>query len=126
MLALIGATVVVAACVLLLAARRERAVASESAPSGRLVTAGDVRIFLQEAGPPDGPPVVLVHGTGAWSETWRATLAALAAAGWHAVALDLPATSVTPSVRRAGATRSPIREPASSGSSTPSARRRPC
>ena len=35
-------------------------------------------------------PVVLIHGTAAWSELWRATIDALAAAGFHVIALDLP------------------------------------
>jgi pimeloyl-ACP methyl ester carboxylesterase len=47
-------------------------------------------MFVQEAGPPDGIPVVLIHDTGAWSEIWRETMTALAAAGFHAVALDMP------------------------------------
>jgi pimeloyl-ACP methyl ester carboxylesterase len=34
--------------------------------------------------------VLFVHGMGAWSELWRETLAATAAAGFRAVALDLP------------------------------------
>lgn len=82
---------VVPAAFVAVAARRERDFASEAAPAtGRWVVGGDVRMFVQESGPSDGPPVLLVHGTGAWSETWRATLTALAAAGFHAVALDLP------------------------------------
>jgi len=47
-------------------------------------------MFLQEAGPPQGLPVVLFHGTAAWSELWRRTITALAASGFHVVALDLP------------------------------------
>ena len=38
----------------------------------------------------DAPVVLFVHGMGAWSELWRATLDATAAAGFRAVALDLP------------------------------------
>lgn len=83
--------VVVPAAFVALAARRERDVPADAAPpSGRWVVAADVRMFVQEVGPADGPIVVLVHGTGAWSETWRTTLDALAAAGFRAVALDLP------------------------------------
>src|SRR5215470_4122367 len=59
-------------------------------PGARLVRAGDVDMLVQEAGPPRGAMVVLVHGTGAWSESWRDTIDALAAAGYRAVALDLP------------------------------------
>lgn len=88
--AVIAALVVPAACVAL-AARRERDHAAVVAPkTGRFVTAGDVQMYVQEAGPLNGPLVVLMHGTGAWSETWRATLDALAANGWRAMAIDLP------------------------------------
>jgi pimeloyl-ACP methyl ester carboxylesterase len=41
-------------------------------------------------GPPDGIPVVLFHGTAAWSELWWRTTEALAAAGLRVIALDLP------------------------------------
>ena len=34
--------------------------------------------------------MVLFHGTAAWSELWRQTSDALAAAGFHVIALDLP------------------------------------
>lgn len=71
--------------------RREVRVSADVAPrTGRFVHAADVDMFVQEAGPPDGPPLLLVHGTGAWSEIWRATLDTLAASGFHAVALDMP------------------------------------
>ena len=43
-----------------------------------------------EAGPPDGEPVLCIHGVGGWAENWRETLAALAAAGYRAMAIDLP------------------------------------
>lgn len=71
--------------------RREVQTAAEAAPpTGRFVHAMDVELFVQEAGPPQGPAVLLVHGTGAWSETWRPTMVALAEAGYHAIAIDLP------------------------------------
>lgn len=57
--------------------------------TGRFVTAAGTRTFVEEAGPPDGPAVVLVHGFGGSTYSWRATLPALAAAGYHALALDL-------------------------------------
>jgi pimeloyl-ACP methyl ester carboxylesterase len=47
-------------------------------------------VFVQQKGPADGVPVVLFHGTAAWSELWRRTIEALAAAGFHVIALDLP------------------------------------
>lgn len=73
------------------AAAREHRPAAEAAPAGgRFVDAGDVSLFLQEAGPSSGPAVLLVAGSGAWSGTWRDTSAALADAGYHVVAVDLP------------------------------------
>jgi pimeloyl-ACP methyl ester carboxylesterase len=63
----------------------------EAAPNtGRFVRAADVEIFVQELGPPGAPIVLFIHGMGAWSELWRPTLTATAAAGFRAVAMDLP------------------------------------
>lgn len=62
-----------------------------SAPdTGRYVEAGDVRLFVQEAGPADGRAVVLVHAAVGWSETWRETMDALSGAGFRAIAVDMP------------------------------------
>jgi pimeloyl-ACP methyl ester carboxylesterase len=73
------------------AAKREVLSRSEAAPStGQFIHAGDVQMFVQEDGPLDGPPVVLIHGTGAWSEIWRGTMHALVGAGYRAIALDMP------------------------------------
>ena len=63
----------------------------EAAPStGKLVKAEDIQVFIQEVGPSDGVPVLLVHGTGAWSEIWRETMTALASNGFRAIAIDVP------------------------------------
>ncbi len=43
----------------------------------------------REAGPPDGDPVLLVHGYPESSYMWRDVLPALGDAGWRAVAPDL-------------------------------------
>ena len=59
-------------------------------PSGRLVPTSSGGVFVQEKGPADGIPVVLFHGTAAWSELWRHTTGVLAAAGFRVIALDLP------------------------------------
>src|SRR5262245_9304733 len=73
------------------AAARETKTRAEAAPrGGRFIRSTDVEIFVQELGPRDAPTVLFVHGMGAWSEIWRETLAATAAAGFRAVAMDLP------------------------------------
>jgi len=72
-----------------LPAQPEREATELAPPEGRFLTVNGVRTFIREAGPADGPPVVLVHGFGGLTYTWRATLPALAAAGYRALALDL-------------------------------------
>jgi pimeloyl-ACP methyl ester carboxylesterase len=42
------------------------------------------------SGPADGPPILLIHGTAAWSGFWREVADHLAARGWRVVAIDLP------------------------------------
>ncbi len=60
-----------------------------------------------EAGPPDGEPVLCIHGVGGWAENWRETLAALAAAGYRAIAIDLPGFGESDRVDRARYFRGP-------------------
>ncbi len=73
------------------ASRRESKAARDLAPpGGRFVAARDVEMFVQEAGPATGRVVMFIHGTGAWSETWRESMTVLAQAGFRAVAIDLP------------------------------------
>jgi len=80
-----------AALAVLVASRRETADRHGLAPStGRFVRAHDVELYIQEAGPSDGQPVLLIHGTGAWSEIWRETMTRLAERGYRAVAVDMP------------------------------------
>jgi pimeloyl-ACP methyl ester carboxylesterase len=75
----------------LAASFRETADRDELAPpSGHLVATRRGRVFVQEKGAAEGVPVVLFHGTAAWSELWRQTIDRLAAAGFHVIALDLP------------------------------------
>jgi pimeloyl-ACP methyl ester carboxylesterase len=70
---------------------RERQTGEEAAPaSGHYVSAGDIRIYVQEDGPSSGIPVVFIHGFGAWSETWKRTTSVLAGHGFHTIALDVP------------------------------------
>ena len=46
-------------------------------------------LAYREAGPPDGPVALLLHGYPESSYMWRDVLPVLAEAGWHAVAPDL-------------------------------------
>jgi pimeloyl-ACP methyl ester carboxylesterase len=93
--------VAVAGCALLVAAvlfafrlasqaRETESRLDTAPPGGQFITAADVGIYVQQAGPPTGVPVLLIHGLGAWSETWRATINALAQAGYRVIAIDLP------------------------------------
>jgi pimeloyl-ACP methyl ester carboxylesterase len=70
---------------------RENKSPKDAAPAGGYyVSGGDIKIYVQETGPKNGVSIVFIHGFGAWSETWRKTLDALAAEGFHSYALDLP------------------------------------
>ena len=42
------------------------------------------------SGPVDGPPIMLIHGTAAWSGFWRQVADHLAGRGWRVIAIDLP------------------------------------
>ena len=73
------------------AADREALSRSLACPlSGRFVRGGDVEMFVQQDGPANGPAVLFVHGTGAWSQIWRRTMDTLATKGFHVVAVDVP------------------------------------
>jgi haloalkane dehalogenase len=50
---------------------------------------GGLRMAYVEAGPQDGPPVVLLHGEPSWSFLYRHVMSELAAAGLRAIAPDL-------------------------------------
>ena len=55
----------------------------------RYADAGGLRLAYVEAGPPDGEPVLLLHGEPSWSFLYRRVMAVLADAGLHAIAPDL-------------------------------------
>jgi haloalkane dehalogenase len=50
---------------------------------------GGLRMAYVEAGPPDGEPVLLLHGEPSWSFLYRGMIAPLAAAGLRAIAPDM-------------------------------------
>src|SRR5688572_22292311 len=53
-----------------------------------LITVNGLRLHYVTAG--TGPPIVLLHGFPEFWYSWRPQLPALAAAGFRAIALDLP------------------------------------
>src|SRR5215468_546825 len=55
----------------------------------RYADAGGLRLAYVEAGPPDGEPVLLLHGEPSWSFLYRKVLPVLAGAGLRAIAPDL-------------------------------------
>ena len=55
----------------------------------RYADLGDLRLAYVEAGPPDGPPVLLLHGEPSWSFLYRKVIPVLADAGLRAIAADL-------------------------------------
>ncbi len=54
----------------------------------RFIPTNGVRLHVAEAGPQDGPLVVLLHGFPEFWYGWRRQIPALAAAGFHVVAPD--------------------------------------
>jgi pimeloyl-ACP methyl ester carboxylesterase len=67
----------------------EGVAADEMATGGRFVAVDGGRLYVELDGPPDGMPVVLLHGFGGSTFSWRETAPALAAAGWRTLAVDL-------------------------------------
>jgi len=58
-----------------------------SEPTQRMIESNGIRLNIAEQG--EGPPVLLCHGFPESWYSWRHQLAALAAAGFHAVAPDM-------------------------------------
>ena len=63
---------------------------ARSPRDGRLIETPMGRIFVMERGPDDGRLLILAHGTAAWSGFWSKEVDLLAAAGYRAIAYDLP------------------------------------
>jgi pimeloyl-ACP methyl ester carboxylesterase len=90
-LGVLAAALIVLAGFRIAAALREVETAEALAPEhGRFVDTAGGRIFLQDSGPRDGIPVVLIHGTAAWSEFWRGTIDHLTGHGYRVIVIDLP------------------------------------
>lgn len=57
---------------------------------GRFLTVNEMRIYVREDGPEDGPALLLLHGLLGSTEVWRYNREALAAAGYRVIAFDRP------------------------------------
>ncbi len=66
------------------AARRELGIELDA----RKVDVGDVELFVVRAGPPDGPPIVLLHGFPEFWYAWKGVIAPLAKAGFRVIVPD--------------------------------------
>jgi pimeloyl-ACP methyl ester carboxylesterase len=59
-------------------------------PGGQFITVNGLLTYVLARGPEDGPPVMLLHGWGASTFTWREQIDMLAAAGYRVIAFDRP------------------------------------
>lgn len=65
-------------------ARRELGIPLDA----RKVSVGDIELFVVRAGPPDGPPIVLLHGFPEFWYAWKDVMASLAQAGFRVIVPD--------------------------------------
>jgi pimeloyl-ACP methyl ester carboxylesterase len=75
---------------LIAAILRERGPQPQPPSEGRLVLTDDGAVFAQIRGPEQGTPVILIHGTAAWSGFWTDIAGRLANDGFRSIAIDLP------------------------------------
>lgn len=54
------------------------------------LAAGDTHLAYREWGDRNDPPVMLIHGTLAWSQTWQVIAPQIASAGFRVIAPDIP------------------------------------
>ncbi|MGV3550134.1 alpha/beta fold hydrolase [Rhizobium sp.] len=91
-----GLTTILAAVMLALAWYSVTATLRETVPAGRkgypgtYVRAAGLDINYTSWGPRTGRPILLIHGTLAWSQTWYQLATRLAAQGFRVIAPDLP------------------------------------
>jgi len=66
------------------AARRELGIELDA----RKIDVGDVELFVVRAGPPDGPPIVLLHGFPEFWYAWKGVIDSLTKAGYRVILPD--------------------------------------
>ncbi|SLN42417.1 4,5:9,10-diseco-3-hydroxy-5,9, 17-trioxoandrosta-1(10),2-diene-4-oate hydrolase [Aquimixticola soesokkakensis] len=77
---------------------RERAVERANPPLGRFVMVDDHPVHLWEAGDPNAPSVVLIHGASGSVRDFTGDLGPQLASRYHVVALDRPGFGYTPAL----------------------------
>jgi pimeloyl-ACP methyl ester carboxylesterase len=83
-------TALLGACAWLVHTKVRRAEA-ENPPHGKFVCVDGVRLHYAEHGSPDAPPLVILHGMGAWSlEIETSGLVEMAARDFHVIVFDRP------------------------------------
>lgn len=74
-----------------MSAFRESQISSQAAPTtGKFIQTSAGKIFIQEMGPENGQPLIFIHGSLAWSETWKEVMSNLSSKGYRTIAMDLP------------------------------------
>lgn len=69
--------------------------------TSKRIEVASAEVHYLETDPPEGFPVLLLHGASFQAEAWRelGVVAALAERGYHVVAVDLPGFGLSPSAR---------------------------
>ncbi|AUH33803.1 alpha/beta fold hydrolase [Paracoccus tegillarcae] len=86
----LGALLLVGGLRIAAALREAQPLAAVLPAEGQLIETEAGSLFVQDLGPRDGPVLLFLHGTAAWSGLWRPTLEAMAGQGYRAIALDMP------------------------------------
>ncbi len=71
-------------------AREDQTAEALQTDVSRFVDTVHDRIHMMAAGPKDGPPVLLIHGSVGWAGLWTGTMTYLADQGFNVIAIDLP------------------------------------
>lgn len=69
---------------------RESSIPSPPPSQGQMIHTRDGAIFAQVRGHDSAPPVLLIHGSVAWSGFWQTIAERLATDGFRTIAIDLP------------------------------------